>query len=110
MAIHALRGVFTGRTTQGPVRCWSHRAIVRRKLALNFPGHGEFIGNASRRALATAAMSDEQLSGLRVNQDRLMKDLHHSCQWGQGIRWGEYVDSFCRWRDIVTEYSLGSMT
>lgn len=22
-----------------------------------------------------------------------MKDLHHSCQWGQGTRWGEYVDS-----------------
>lgn len=30
-------------------------------------------------------------SSLRVNQDRLMRDIHYTCQWGTGERWGKYV-------------------
>ena len=88
MASHTLRGVSAGRTAQRAVRCWSLSATAWYYLALKPAGHGVF-GIVSRRALATAAMSEEQLSGLRVNQNRLMRDLHHNCQWGQGPRWGE---------------------
>lgn len=38
-------------------------------------------------------MTDEQLASLKVNQARLMEDLHFSCQWGTGEKWGEYVDA-----------------
>lgn len=95
MASPVLRGFFAGRNMQGAVRCWPQSASVRRSLALKPLGHG-VLGILPRRALATAAMSAEQLSGFRVNQDRLMKDLHRGCQWGQGTRWGEYVDSLLR--------------
>ncbi|OJJ49172.1 hypothetical protein ASPZODRAFT_1412057 [Penicilliopsis zonata CBS 506.65] len=37
----------------------------------------------------TTDLSEEQVSALRVNKDRLAKDLHYSCQWGAGIRWGD---------------------
>lgn len=97
-------------TLRGVVRCRSSGPAVRRNLALTPRGHG-LLWNLSRRALATAAMSDEQLSRLRVNQDRLLKDLHHSCQWGQGTRWGEYVDSLyrlsgCRHRSVSELHDL----
>lgn len=37
-------------------------------------------------------MDDELLKDLKVNQGRLMEDIHHTCQWGTGERWGEYVN------------------
>ena len=27
-------------------------------------------------------------SALKINKDRLWADIHHTCQWGQGERWG----------------------
>ncbi|EEH09176.1 beta alanine synthase [Histoplasma capsulatum G186AR] len=29
------------------------------------------------------------VSGLRANKERLWNYIHHSCQWGTGIRWGD---------------------
>ncbi|KAJ5621778.1 Peptidase M20 [Penicillium herquei] len=37
----------------------------------------------------TTDLSEAEVSALRANKDRLAKDLHESCQWGYGIRWGE---------------------
>jgi len=34
-------------------------------------------------------MKEEDLKSLKVNQDRLMEDIHYTCQWGAGERWGE---------------------
>ncbi|PLB34551.1 M20 family metallo-hydrolase [Aspergillus candidus] len=39
--------------------------------------------------MLTTELSEAQVSALRANKDRLAKDLHHSCQWGSGIRWGD---------------------
>lgn len=39
--------------------------------------------------MLTTELSEAQVSALRANKDRLAQDLHHSCQWGSGIRWGE---------------------
>ncbi|KAH8435036.1 uncharacterized protein LDX57_012665 [Aspergillus melleus] len=39
--------------------------------------------------MLSTELSEEQVSALRANKDRLAKDLHHSCQWGFGIRWGD---------------------
>lgn len=39
--------------------------------------------------MLTTELSEADVSALRANKDRLAKDLHHSCQWGYGIRWGE---------------------
>ncbi|KAJ5292467.1 uncharacterized protein N7443_008420 [Penicillium atrosanguineum] len=40
-------------------------------------------------AMLTTELSEADVSALRVNKERLAKDLHHSCQWGYGIRWGD---------------------
>ena len=31
----------------------------------------------------------QALNQLRVNRVRLMDDIHYTCQWGQGERWGK---------------------
>lgn len=36
-------------------------------------------------------MNDDLLKDLKVNQSRLMEDIHYTCKWGAGERWGEYV-------------------
>lgn len=36
-------------------------------------------------------MKKDDLNSLRVNQDRLMNDIHTTCEWGKGERWGKYV-------------------
>lgn len=41
------------------------------------------------RSIAVAEMSDKDLSSLRVKRDRLMADIHSTCEWGKGERWGE---------------------
>jgi hypothetical protein len=41
--------------------------------------------------IRTKEMNDGHLKDLKVNQGRLMEDIHHTCQWGTGERWGEYV-------------------
>lgn len=39
--------------------------------------------------MLSTELSESQVAALRANKDRLAKDLHHSCQWGYGIRWGD---------------------
>jgi hypothetical protein len=41
------------------------------------------------RAMLTTELSEAEVSALRANKERLANDLHESCQWGSGIRWGE---------------------
>ncbi|RJE23576.1 Beta-alanine synthase [Aspergillus sclerotialis] len=42
-----------------------------------------------RQAMLSTELSEAEVSALRANKDRLARDLHHSCQWGYGIRWGD---------------------
>ncbi|KAJ5823549.1 Peptidase M20 [Penicillium robsamsonii] len=39
--------------------------------------------------MLTTELSETEVSALRANKERLANDLHHSCQWGSGIRWGD---------------------
>ncbi|KAJ5949425.1 hypothetical protein N7454_001009, partial [Penicillium verhagenii] len=41
------------------------------------------------RAMFTTELSEVEVSSLRANKARLANDLHESCQWGFGIRWGD---------------------
>ncbi|CAD0111414.1 unnamed protein product, partial [Aureobasidium uvarum] len=34
-------------------------------------------------------MSEEEVSGIKVKEERLMGDLHETCEWGKGEVWGE---------------------
>ncbi|PNS17019.1 Cell division control protein 31 [Sphaceloma murrayae] len=34
-------------------------------------------------------MSAQEIAALKVKQDRMMHDLHYTCQWGPGERWGD---------------------
>lgn len=46
-----------------------------------------------RWQIRTKEMSEDHFKDLKVNKARLMRDIHHTCQWGTGERWGEYVNS-----------------
>jgi hypothetical protein len=41
--------------------------------------------------LQTKELDEVALKSLKVNKKRLMADLHHTCQWGTGRRWGKYA-------------------
>ncbi|KAL3427164.1 beta-alanine synthase [Phlyctema vagabunda] len=41
------------------------------------------------RYIRTTELSDDQLAQVKINRDRLWSDLHATCEWGKGERWGE---------------------
>ncbi|KEQ69699.1 Zn-dependent exopeptidase [Aureobasidium namibiae CBS 147.97] len=72
-----------------------HRVTVASTVYLskNFstPNNIENSRNSSTSAKRTkelSEMSEEEVSGLKVKEDRLMRDLHETCEWGKGERWG----------------------
>ncbi|KAH7136395.1 hypothetical protein EDB81DRAFT_802072 [Dactylonectria macrodidyma] len=38
--------------------------------------------------ISTREMTSKDLQKLKVDQNRLMETLHHTCNWGTGARWG----------------------
>ncbi|KAJ5574635.1 hypothetical protein N7450_008534 [Penicillium hetheringtonii] len=50
---------------------------------------GRSFSTTIHQNMFTSELSEADVSALRVNGDRLAKDLHHSCKWGFGIRWGD---------------------
>ncbi|PSS06807.1 hypothetical protein M430DRAFT_37845 [Amorphotheca resinae ATCC 22711] len=34
-------------------------------------------------------MTEQQLAAVKIDRDRLWRDLHETCEWGKGERWGE---------------------
>ena len=47
--------------------------------------------------IRTKEMNYELMQDLKVNQGRLMEDIHYTCQWGTGERWGEYASNISRY-------------
>ncbi|PWY94423.1 beta-alanine synthase [Aspergillus sclerotioniger CBS 115572] len=43
----------------------------------------------SNHTMLSTDLTEAEVSALRANKERLANDLHHSCQWGYGIRWGD---------------------
>ena len=64
---------------------WSTRSGVARWQA-----HRPF-SSSPKVEIAVAEMSQKDLASLRIKQERLMNDIHSTCEWGKGERWGEYV-------------------
>ena len=72
-------------------------SIPKRQLGRWVRARGPVAGYGARRMfsgssvsrLQTKEMDDDALKSLKVNRQRLMDDLHHTCQWGTGKRWGE---------------------
>jgi hypothetical protein len=46
------------------------------------------FSTSTPRTKELATMSEDEVSGLRVKEDRLMRDLHETCEWGKGEVWG----------------------
>ena len=46
---------------------------------------------STRWQIRTKEMNEELLGSLKVEKGRLMGDIHHTCQWGVGERWGRSV-------------------
>lgn len=48
--------------------------------------------SASRpRWIKTADMKESDLAAVKVDGQRLMDTLHHTCKFGTGLRWGRYA-------------------
>jgi len=41
------------------------------------------------RDVRTTEMSESQFAEVKVNRQRLWRELHETCEWGKGERWGE---------------------
>jgi hypothetical protein len=39
--------------------------------------------------IKTTELSKSQLADIKVSKDRLWTELHKTCEWGKGERWGE---------------------
>jgi hypothetical protein len=50
---------------------------------------GRQFSISAHRSIAVAEMTDNDFKSLRVKQDRLMADIHSTCEWGKGEKWGE---------------------
>lgn len=51
--------------------------------------YGRQFSISAYRSIAVAEMTDNDFKSLKVKQDRLMADIHSTCEWGKGERWGE---------------------
>jgi len=41
------------------------------------------------RRIRTVDMTAEQLAEVKIDRESLWNDLHDTCQWGPGERWGK---------------------
>ena len=65
--------------------------LARRSVSCVDTGLGRAartICHSPSRAARSGGASSIDIRSLKVNRDRLMQDLHTTCQWGTGKRWG----------------------
>lgn len=72
-----------------------HGSITRLQssLARNVKYHPALLQLTAR--ISTTSLKEDDFKTLKVDQQRLMSDIHHTCQWGTGKRWGRHAFSFC---------------
>lgn len=68
--------------------CHGSTQALRPLRVSSQPAYKRF-STTSRRGVKTTEMSREQLAAVRINPGRLWRDLHETCEWGKGERWGE---------------------
>lgn len=51
--------------------------------------HYRHFSITRRRDVSVSEMSESELKAVKINRDRLWRDLHSTCEWGKGERWGE---------------------
>ncbi|KAL1989910.1 hypothetical protein VTN49DRAFT_7107 [Thermomyces lanuginosus] len=67
----------------------SRRPVLRSRHLQNVASRPtrHFSSSSISRTLTTE-LSESQVAALKVNGERLSKDIHYTSQWGTGIRWG----------------------
>lgn len=63
----------------------SARHLVVARLTTMFRG----FGTTKSWGIKTTELSEKQLVELRIDPIRLWNELHKTCEWGKGERWGE---------------------
>jgi hypothetical protein len=61
---------------------------IIQSFRLHHPAYRSFSTTALRN-MKTTEMTEQQLAGVKIDRDRLWRDLHETCEWGKGERWGE---------------------
>jgi hypothetical protein len=65
-----------------------NNGILYNTINTNTTTHKTHFSTSTPRTKELAKMSEEEVSGLKVKEDRLMRDLHETCEWGKGEVWG----------------------
>lgn len=69
-----------------------------------------FSCRAPFRAPSTTSVNHAELGRLKVDQARLMKDIHHTCGWGTGKKWGRYgTISYHRAMVVITGANMADL-
>nr|POE46840.1 putative hydrolase [Quercus suber] len=75
-----------------PSRCASHfRAPARPrpvKWRTKSASQKRLFTCSPCAAIAVTEMTPKDFASLRINQDRLLNDIHTTCEWGKGEPWG----------------------
>ncbi|TGO33138.1 hypothetical protein BHYA_0264g00110 [Botrytis hyacinthi] len=68
------------------------RTLIKTNSLRTTPGIGNFnwIRNSSQVSWKTGDLSDGKIREItrKVDRERLWKELHYTCQWGRGEKWG----------------------
>ncbi|KUJ18259.1 amidase [Mollisia scopiformis] len=66
---------------------WRSSIILQTQSIFNLRTQRSFSATPWR-LLRTTEMTDEQLASVRIDRQRLWKDIHTTCEWGKGEKWG----------------------
>lgn len=67
----------------------SRTPLIVLKSGRSVPGHARPFSQISKWSIAVSEMTKQDFQSLKVDRTRLMTDLHHTCQWGTGKRYGD---------------------
>ncbi|KAK0717577.1 hypothetical protein B0T26DRAFT_645918 [Lasiosphaeria miniovina] len=66
----------------------AYQLPLLRAAALKKGSRGQWAAKSFAHSARLASGRRQSVGGFTVNQDRLMNDLHRTCKWGTGKRWG----------------------
>ena len=85
----SIRGIKTNTNISTPsVTRNTNNGTVNTSSFNSFARTRKYFSTSSKANKELSQMSEEEVEGLKVQEERLMRDLHETCEWGKGEVWG----------------------
>jgi hypothetical protein len=62
--------------------------ITHTNTTINHTRSQKHFSTSPPRTKNLNTMSEEEVAGIKAKEERLMGDLHETCEWGKGEVWG----------------------